>query len=278
VCLFAYFITKKLLPKSNLYQYVQSSACGIFAVQFIYQMHGMAEMHFWIFICSTALIVYQNWRLQIPIMLIVYIHYGTSAYLQYTGHKELYLTQQGYMDLTTFIFHAILTTGVCVVSGLWSNKIHKRTVQDVKNSEVLSSLQNELQRSYDRMGKLNMDLLKANRDITEKNEELLASEEELLASGEELKRINENLNQLVNHRTQALNNQNKKLLHYAFINAHKVRSPLARILGLVTLIGHEIELSGKGTDLLKHLNRSAVELDNILKEVRMNLEEAEFKE
>jgi signal transduction histidine kinase len=125
---------------------------------------------------------------------------------------------------------------------------------------------------------LNKDLIKVNKDVKEKNEELQASEEELVASGEELRQINESLNLQVQHRTQALINQNKKLLQYAFINAHKVRSPLARILGLVNLIGYEIDLNEKGRDLLRHLNLSANELDDVLKEVRVNLEEGEFKE
>jgi two-component system sensor histidine kinase/response regulator len=278
LCLFAYFITKKLLPDSNLYQYILSSVCTIFAAQYIYQMHGMSEMHFWVFISSTALIIYQNWKLQIPMILIVYIHHGTFAYLQYSGCQEVYFTQLEYMDLTTFIFHAVLATGVCLISGIWSYTIHKRTIQDAVNFKALSALQEELQQSSEKMDALNKDLIKVNKEIKEKNEELQASEEELLASGEELKQINENLNLQVEHRTQALIKQNKKLLEYAFINAHKVRSPLARILGLVNLIGIEIELNPNGKKLLEHLNLSANELNDILREVRTNLEEAEFKE
>jgi two-component system sensor histidine kinase/response regulator len=257
LCLVAYYITKKLLPESNLYQYVLSSVCTIFAAQYIYQMHGMAEMHFWVFISSTALIIYQNWRLQIPIILIVYIHHGSFAYLQYQGYSEVYFTQLEYMDLTTFLFHAILATGVCLVSGLWSYTIHKQTVQDALNFNILSALQSELQ---------------------QKNEELKASEEQLLASSEKLRRINEDLNLVVEHRTAALRDQNEKLLQYAFINAHKVRGPLARILGMINLIGHEIKLTSKGDEMLNHLNLSAKELDDVLKEVRTNLETAEFKE
>jgi signal transduction histidine kinase len=264
LCLLAYFLSKKLLPESNFYQYVLSSVCTIFAAQYIYQMHGMAEMHFWVFISSTALIIYQNWRLQIPMILIVYVHHGSFAYLQYSGYSEVYFTQLEYMDLTTFLFHAVLATGVCLVSGMWGHKFHARTVHDAQNIKTLSTLQEEL--------------LKVNKEINEKNEELRTSEEELVASGEELKRINENLNQMVEERTQALIRQNKKLMDHAFINGHKVRSPLARILGLVTLIGHEVKLSNNGKELLDHLTLSAVELDNILKEVRANLEEAEFKE
>ena len=85
LCLFAYYISKKLLPRSNLYQYVYSAVSAILAAQFIYQMHGMAEMHFWVFISSTVLIIYQNWKLQIPLIVLVVIHHGTFAYLQYIG-------------------------------------------------------------------------------------------------------------------------------------------------------------------------------------------------
>jgi hypothetical protein len=276
LCVFAYFISKKILPNSNLYQYVLSAICAIFAAQYIYQMHGMAEMHFWVFISSTALIIYQNWRLQIPIILIVYIHHATFAYLQYMGYSEVYFTQLEYMDLTTFLFHAVLATGVCLVSGLWGYTIHNRTVKDALNFKALSELRDELQQNVQKVDELNKDLMKVNREIKDKNEELLASEEELLASSEELLKINENLNQLVEHRTAALLDQNQKLMQHAFINAHKVRSPLARILGLVNLIGHEIQLHEKGDELLNHLNASARELDEVLKEVRTNLEEAEF--
>jgi signal transduction histidine kinase len=277
LCLLAYFVSKNLLPGSNLYQYVLSSVTTVFAAQYIYQMHGMAEMHFWVFICSTALIIYQNWKLQIPMILIVYVHHGTFAWLQYAGYAEVYFTQLEYMDLTTFLFHAVLATGVCLISGLWGYTIHNRTVKDAVNFKALSAMQSELQENSRKVDELNKELMTFNREIREKNEELRASEEELTASGEQLKRINENLNQLVEERTRVLYNQNHALLQHAFVNAHKVRGPLARILGLVNLIGHEIKLNGNGKELLEHLDQSATELDDILKEVRTNLERAEFK-
>ena len=144
LCLFAYFITKKLLPNHDAYQYVLSAICAIFAAQYIYQMHGMAEMHFWVFISSTVLIIYQNWRLQIPLIAIVCIHHASFAYLQYAGFKEIYFTQLEYMDLTTFLFHAVLAACVCLVSALWSYNLRTRTVQDALNYRALAKMQAEL--------------------------------------------------------------------------------------------------------------------------------------
>lgn len=44
--LFMYFSTLKLAPDKLWYQYVGSLSLGVFMAQFIYQMHGMLEMHF----------------------------------------------------------------------------------------------------------------------------------------------------------------------------------------------------------------------------------------
>jgi signal transduction histidine kinase len=270
LCLFAYFVTKKLLPGSNLYQYVLSAISAILAAQYIYQMHGMAEMHFWVFINSTIFILYQNWRLQIPLIVIVIIHHGSFAYLQYIGYKEIYFTQLAYMDLTTFLFHGVLASCICFIAGVWSFNIEQRTIQDAANLKALSQLQEELQRSIDRANELNL-------EMQTKNGKLKASEEMLLASSEELRQINENLNGLVENRTKVIIDQNKKLVHHAFVSAHKVRSPLARILGLVNLIRHEMELNSKGKELYRYLKLSAHELDEILREVRADLDESDLK-
>jgi len=240
LCLLAYYASKKLFPGSNFYQYILSAVSAILAAQYIYQMHGMAEMHFWVFINSTIFIIYQNWKLQVPLILLVIIHHGSFAYLQYIGYTEIYFTQLAYMDLTTFFFHGVLASCVCLVAGIWSVNIQSRTLQDAQNLKMMTKLQMELQL---------------------KNEELKASEE--------------SLNVLVQNGRQVLMDQNKKLVDYAFVSAHKVRSPLARILGLVNLIGLEINLSDKGKELNEHLSNSAIELDDILREVRVNLSESE---
>ncbi|MEJ1240538.1 hypothetical protein WBG78_20510 [Chryseolinea sp. T2] len=257
LCLASYYTTKKLIPESDLYQYVLSGVSAIFAAQFIYQMHGMAEMHFWVFISSTILIIYQNWKLQLPLIVIVIIHHGLFAYLQYSGYDGIYFTQLDYMDLTAFFFHGVLAACVCAVSAYWSYAIYKRTIQDAVNLKTQTLLQKDLQKA---------------------NEELRTSEEELRASQEELTLINENLNGLVKERTLAIIDQNKKLVHHAYINAHKVRSPLARIQGLVNLLGHEMpQLNESVKEIHRLLEESSTELDEILQEVRINLDAAEYK-
>ncbi|UZR97565.1 GAF domain-containing protein [Chondrinema litorale] len=139
LCLISYFTTLKLLPKSQLHQYIASAVYAIFMAQFIYQMHGLFEMHFWVFIGCTLLIVYQNWKLQLPLVAIVVLHHGAFAYLQYTGMDDIYFTQLQYMDLQTFLFHTLLATVIFIICGYWSYDLRNKTLD-------MSSKQNQLER------------------------------------------------------------------------------------------------------------------------------------
>jgi signal transduction histidine kinase len=143
--LIAYYSAKFALPKSNFYQYVLSTVLGIFMAQYIYQMHGMFEMHFTAFVASAILITYQNWKLQIPLALVVAIHHGLFGYLQYIGFEEIYFTQLDYMSLQTFIIHIVLATAIFGLCGLWAYQFKKYSEahieltfkkQEVENQEL----------------------------------------------------------------------------------------------------------------------------------------------
>ena len=71
-----------------------------------------------------------------------------------------------------------------------------------------------------------------------------ARNEEIISKGEEIRVINENLEKIVLERTKELEKKNKALEEYAFINAHKLRRPVASILGLVNLL-NKTSLDGK---------------------------------
>src|SRR5216684_1404534 len=118
LCLLAYYSVKLALPDSNLYQYVLSTVLAIFMAQFIYQMHGLFEMHFFAFISGTILITYQNWKLQIPLLIIVVLHHAIFNYLQFTGNTHIYFTQLEYLGLSTFVIHILLAGIVFFICGL----------------------------------------------------------------------------------------------------------------------------------------------------------------
>ena len=146
--LLAYYSVKMALPKSNLYQYVLSGVLAVFMAQYIYQMHGLFEMHFFAFIGSAILITYQNWKLQIPILVIVVVHHATLGYLQNIGYDKVYFTQLDYLELQAYIIHIILAAAIFFICGLWAYQFRKYS--ELQQTLEMAQLQKEASLSLER--------------------------------------------------------------------------------------------------------------------------------
>jgi len=79
---------------------------------------------------------------------------------------------------------------------------------------------------------------------------------------ESIMQINQTLEERVARRTHDLEELNQQLMDYAFYNAHKVRGPLCRIMGLVLLIRQAPEPLNQ--DLLDKLDVATQELDAVV--------------
>jgi signal transduction histidine kinase len=99
-------------------------------------------------------------------------------------------------------------------------------------------------------------------------------QQELKKAYDEIRSVNYNLELLILARTKHIEFQNRQLTEYAFFNSHKVRGPLARIIGIVQLMEIEPELIYK-ENLITKLSVCSRELDGILHEIR-NLLESEI--
>jgi len=91
--------------------------------------------------------------------------------------------------------------------------------------------------------------------------------EELIANNQELNK----LYQALENYTEALEESSKRLEEYAWMNAHKVRAPLARIQGLLLII-HLQKQTDERIDIDAKLNEAALELDSIVREMNELLE------
>jgi PAS domain S-box-containing protein len=170
-CLAAYYSVKFFLPQSNLYQYVLSAIMGIFTAQFIYQMHGMFEMHFTAFIGSAILIIYRNWKLQIPIALVVIFHHAAFGYLQFSGFKEIYFTQLEYMSLQIFILHILLATTIFFICGFWSYNFKVSGERSLTKSFEIGRLL-EINRQNDKLLEMAEEVNRSNKQLEKAHNEL----------------------------------------------------------------------------------------------------------
>ncbi|MEX1239282.1 MAG: two-component regulator propeller domain-containing protein, partial [Cyclobacteriaceae bacterium] len=115
------------------------------------------------------------------------------------------------------------------------------------------------------------------REIQLKTEEIQAQNEEILAQAEEIQGINENLEMLVKQRTEELEKKNQALEEYAFINAHKLRSPVASILGLLNLLS-KTEMKEEDSKVIReHLQNSAEKLDEVVRSITKAIENADSR-
>jgi signal transduction histidine kinase len=122
------------------------------------------------------------------------------------------------------------------------------------------------------------ELVALNEELQSSQEEVMAQRDtlkekigELAEKNDEVEKINTNLEKLVEERTKVLEDQNKRLSDYAFINAHKLRAPLASILGLISLITRDA-FSEAQMQIKSHLLTSADELDKIVRSINRMLE------
>lgn len=175
----AWFGTKALVPNGSLHRYTASAFLGVYVGLYIYQMHGLFEMHFFAFISAAILIIYQDWKMQLPLILFIVVHHASFAYAQFAGIPDVYFTQLQYMDLQTFIFHAVLALAVVAVCGKWSHTFRKSTIGDAITKA-------QLRASNKKMGQMNLALNQITKQLKQENYELNKSNEKLSLSNDEL--------------------------------------------------------------------------------------------
>jgi two-component system sensor histidine kinase/response regulator len=208
--LLAYYSVKIALPDSSMYQYVLSAVFGIFMAQFIYQMHGQFEMHFFAFIGSALLITYQKWKLQIPMLIVVVVHHGSLGYLQNIGYTKVYFTQLDYFTLQSFVIHVILSGVIFFISGLWAYQLKKYNEKQIFQTLQVADLQKEAQLSIER---------KQHSDALE-------------SSNRQLREANQELEKARNEADQA--NQAKSI--FLATMSHEIRTPMNGVLGMSALL------------------------------------------
>jgi len=267
----AFYSTKWLLPGSNLYQYVLSASLAVFMAQFIYQMHGLFEMHFFAFIGSAILITYQNWKLQLPMLVVVIFHHAIFSIMQNSGYGNVYFSQLEYFDLQTFMTHILLTTIIMLICGLWAYQLKKYNEVYIKQVIKLAELQQEAALSVER--KINTEILAdLNKNLEQQAKDLMFSNAELerfayAASHdlqEPLRMISYSLGLLKKKYGDIFDEKANQYMDLAFDGSKRMQQLIADLLEFSRIGKHE-EMLGR-VDFNEVLSQVLASLSSIISE------------
>lgn len=119
-------------------------------------------------------------------------------------------------------------------------------------------------------GRSNDRLVQLNEEIAMQRNLLKEQATELQQANSEVREINENLEEIVIERSTQVLEQNKKLRDYAYFNSHRVRAPLARVLGLADLWTADLSDNERKIVLLE-IEKSIKELDAVVQQINQIL-------
>ena len=152
-------------------------------------------------------------------------------------------------------------------------------------SQELVKQQNELleksieERTLELQNK-QQEVLEQNARLNDQNQQLLNAQEIIKQQNDELQRYNENLEEKVSQRTADLKDTNHKLAEnvqkleqYAFMTAHNLRAPVARLLGLTQLLELDPKASKRNwMNILSKVKEEGKSLDSIINDLNAILE------
>lgn len=133
---------------------------------------------------------------------------------------------------------------------------------------ILSYCTGVLKWKYDQ---IHYDLRLANVELQEKAKEIAAQNEELLQTQDNLNELNVDLERKVRERTHKIQTQNEILLKYSYTNAHHLRGPVARLLGLIAI--YKLDANPDIDFFLTKMEDQANEIDEVVKQINSELEE-----
>jgi len=126
-----------------------------------------------------------------------------------------------------------------------------------------------------RYDEINKDLKDANSDLHQKAVEIEAQNDALIHAQNTLSELNRNLEKKVSERTRQIRAQNEMLIKYSYANAHHLRAPVARLLGLASV--YKLDPAVDSNFLIRKMLDEANEIDVVVKNLTVELENNLYK-
>jgi signal transduction histidine kinase len=154
-----------------------------------------------------------------------------------------------------------------------------RTREITAKNRLLQERQEEIEAQNEEMRSQNEQLVTQQNEIVTQRDLLSAhnlklahAQEIILKQQIEIREKNESLEIEVERKTKELVSNNQQLEQFAFVAAHNLRGPVARILGLGNILGYASDNRMEEQMVIKNIIKSTIELDVIIKDLNTILE------
>ena len=236
-------------------------------------------------------------RIQVPDLRIkTYLEYFKLDSIHGNYERALYYLSR-HNTLKDSVYNLLKAEQIARVQAIYETDIHERENKDLRLEKELRETELSFQKVLIAavtsglviagilvwlLIRQRRKILVANRDLKGKNDEIHNQKNAIENQAQALQRLNEKLQDLnksletrIEERSKQLLMQNQLLSEYVFINAHKLRAPVASILGLINLIQHVDPR--EQSQLIEHLKTCGDQLDSIIREISKDLEAAVFR-
>lgn len=183
--------------------------------------------------------------------------------------------QPMYLFDTETLFFLDVNTAAIEQYGYSRDEFLSMTIKDIRPKEEIAKLLNELAKTKEN----NVDFYRAIfTHLTEAGEVIHVDlHSNLVPYKDRSVRLvlASNITDRIEH-LKTLEIQNEKLTEIAWTQSHVVRAPLARIMALIDMIKNYPELNEENEELLGYIFSSAVELDEVIREISRKAEEVKL--
>ncbi len=124
-----FLVSVMLMPRAFVTRCVAGVSLQTFVALHIYQLHGLAEMHFFYFTAFTLMIVYQDWVSMWPGTLLIIGQHILFAVLTNSG-QQLFFFEDPYIGPTKLFFHFGIALAQTIICGYWAYLLRRQTLKD----------------------------------------------------------------------------------------------------------------------------------------------------
>jgi PAS domain S-box-containing protein len=162
-----YLLARFGITHKGVARQIISSVYAVFVLQFIGQLHGMAESHFFFFTNISLLLLYLDWRIMIPYCVLTVSHHGILAFFQYQfAMQDLskYFITYTEVSILQLSLHFGLVALMGFVCGLYAIILERNSIELFK-AQLLAKEKTAMAQASEEEVRQNFEELQATQDL-----------------------------------------------------------------------------------------------------------------